>query len=57
MDWRLIMGLIAGMIVALGILAYNKVKKQREIRAKYPATQRTIGRDKVWAWELQSELG
>ena len=32
----IIMGLIAVMILALGVFAYNKIKKQREIRAKYP---------------------
>jgi len=36
MDWRIIMGLIAVMIVAIGVFAYNKIKKQREIRQKYP---------------------
>ena len=32
----LIMGLIAIMILAIGVFAYNKIKKQREIRQKYP---------------------
>jgi uncharacterized membrane protein YidH (DUF202 family) len=32
----LIIGLIAVMIVVLGVFAYNKIKKQREIRKKYP---------------------
>jgi len=36
MDWRLIVGLIAVMIVVLGLFAYNKIKQQGEIRQKYP---------------------
>ena len=32
----LIMGLIAVMIVVLGVFAFNKIKKQREIREKHP---------------------
>lgn len=32
----LLMGLIAVMIVVLGVFAYSKVKKQKEIRQKYP---------------------
>ena len=35
-NWILIMGLIVIMILAIGAFAYNKIKKQREIRAKYP---------------------
>jgi len=36
MDWRIIVGLIALMILAIGVFAYNKIKKQREILQKYP---------------------
>jgi len=32
----LIMGLIAVMILVLGVFAFNKVKKQKEIQKKYP---------------------
>ncbi len=32
----LIIGLIAVLILALGIFAFNKIKKQKEIRQKYP---------------------
>jgi hypothetical protein len=36
MDWRIIVGLIAVMILVISVFAYNKIKKQREIRQKYP---------------------
>jgi len=36
MNRILIMGLIAAMILVLGVFAFNKVKKQKEIRKKYP---------------------
>ena len=36
MDWRIAVGLIAVMVLAIGVFAYNKIKKQNEIRQKYP---------------------
>lgn len=36
MDWRIAVGLIAVMVLAIGVFAYNKIKKQKEIRQKYP---------------------
>ena len=35
-NWALILGLIAIMILVLGVFAITKIKKQKEIRIKYP---------------------
>lgn len=35
-NWVLIMGLIAVIVLVLGVFAATKIKKQKEIRKKYP---------------------
>jgi Ca2+/Na+ antiporter len=36
MEWTLVMGVVAVLIVVLGIFAILKIRKQKEIRAQYP---------------------